>query len=36
VRVVRAFRQEDAEIARFDALNEGYLEKNMRSRGSMA
>jgi ATP-binding cassette subfamily B protein len=30
VRVVRAFRQEDAEIARFDALNEGYLEKNMR------
>jgi ATP-binding cassette, subfamily B, multidrug efflux pump len=30
VRVVRAFRQEHAEIARFDALNEGYLEKNMR------
>ena len=30
VRVVRAFRQEDAEVARFDALNEGYLEKNMR------
>ena len=30
VRVVRAFRQEDAEIARFAALNEGYLEKNMR------
>ena len=27
---MRAFRQEDAEIARFDALNEGYLEKNMR------
>ena len=30
VRVVRAFRQESAEIARFAALNEGYLEKNMR------
>jgi ATP-binding cassette subfamily B multidrug efflux pump len=30
VRVVRAFRQEDAEIARFAALNEGYLEKNMK------
>ena len=30
VRIVRAFRQEDAEIARFAALNEGYLEKNMR------
>jgi ATP-binding cassette subfamily B protein len=30
VRVVRAFRQEDAEIARFDALNDGCLEKNMR------
>jgi ATP-binding cassette subfamily B protein len=29
VRVVRAFRQEKAEIARFAALNEGYLEKNM-------
>src|SRR5689334_6492185 len=29
VRVVRAYRQERAEIARFDALNEGYLEKNM-------
>jgi ATP-binding cassette subfamily B protein len=29
VRVVRAFRQEAAEIARFAALNEGYLEKNM-------
>ena len=27
---MRAFRQEDAEIARFAALNEGYLEKNMR------
>jgi ATP-binding cassette subfamily B multidrug efflux pump len=30
VRVVRAFRQETAEIARFDVLNEGYLAKNMR------
>ena len=30
VRIVRAFRQEEAEIARFGALNEGYLEKNMR------
>jgi ATP-binding cassette subfamily B protein len=30
VRIVRAFRQEDAEMARFAALNEGYLEKNMR------
>ena len=30
VRIVRAFRQEDAEIARFAALNEEYLEKNMR------
>src|SRR5215831_16804500 len=30
VRIVRAFRQEDAEMARFGALNEGYLEKNMR------
>ena len=29
VRVVRAYRQERAEIARFDALNAGYLEKNM-------
>ena len=29
VRVVRAYRQEQPEIARFDALNEGYLEKNM-------
>jgi ATP-binding cassette subfamily B protein len=29
VRIVRAFRQEDAEIARFADLNEGYLEKNM-------
>ncbi len=30
VRIVRAFRQEDAEVSRFAALNEGYLEKNMR------
>jgi ATP-binding cassette, subfamily B, multidrug efflux pump len=30
VRVVRAYRQEDAEIARFDRLNEEYLDKNMR------
>jgi ATP-binding cassette subfamily B protein len=30
VRIVRAFRQEDAEIARFAALNEAYLEKNMK------
>ncbi|HTE47654.1 MAG TPA: ABC transporter ATP-binding protein, partial [Gemmatimonadaceae bacterium] len=30
VRVVRAFRQEGAEVARFARLNEGYLEKNMR------
>jgi ATP-binding cassette subfamily B protein len=30
VRVVRAYRQEDAESARFDALGEGYLEANMR------
>ena len=30
VRVVRAFRQEAAEIERFDGLNEGYLQKNMR------
>ncbi|MEO8562830.1 MAG: ABC transporter ATP-binding protein [bacterium] len=29
VRVVRAYRQERAEIARFGALNERYLEKNM-------
>ena len=29
VRVVRAYRQEDAEIARFGALNEEYLTKNM-------
>ena len=30
VRIVRAYRQEHAEIARFAALNERYLEKNMR------
>ena len=30
VRVVRAYRQERAEIARFSTLNERYLEKNMR------
>ena len=30
VRIVRAFRQEDAEVSRFAALNEGYLEKNMK------
>ena len=30
VRVVRAYRQEDAEIRRFDAMNDEYLEKNMR------
>ena len=29
VRVVRAYRQERAEIERFDALNAGYLERNM-------
>jgi ATP-binding cassette subfamily B protein len=29
VRVVRAYRQERAEVARFDALNAEYLEKNM-------
>jgi ATP-binding cassette subfamily B protein len=29
VRIVRAFRQENAEVARFAALNEGYLVKNM-------
>ena len=29
VRVVRAYRQEDAEIARFAALNETYVEKNI-------
>jgi ATP-binding cassette, subfamily B, multidrug efflux pump len=30
VRIVRAFRQERAELERFAALNESYLEKNMR------
>ncbi len=30
VRVVRAYRQEASESARFDALGEGYLEANMR------
>jgi ATP-binding cassette, subfamily B, multidrug efflux pump len=30
VRVVRAYRQERAEIGRFSTLNERYLEKNMR------
>jgi len=30
VRIVRAFRQEAAEMARFATLNEQYLEKNMR------
>jgi ATP-binding cassette subfamily B protein len=30
VRVVRAYRQERAEIARFAALNETYVDKNMR------
>jgi ATP-binding cassette subfamily B protein len=30
VRIVRAFRQEHAEEQRFAALNEGYLEKNMK------
>ena len=30
VRVVRAYRQEEAEIRRFDAMNDEYLEKNMR------
>ncbi|HKW11960.1 MAG TPA: ABC transporter ATP-binding protein [Gemmatimonadaceae bacterium] len=29
VRVVRAYRQEAAEIRRFDAMNDEYLEKNM-------
>ena len=29
VRVVRAYRQEDAEIERFGRLNDDYLEKNM-------
>jgi len=30
VRVVRAYRQEASESARFDALGDGYLEANMR------
>jgi len=30
VRIVRAFRQEDAEEARFGTLNDEYLEKNMK------
>ncbi|MBL0938149.1 MAG: ABC transporter ATP-binding protein [Gemmatimonadaceae bacterium] len=30
VRVVRAYRQEDAEVARFAALGDAYLESNMR------
>ena len=30
VRVVRAYRQEAAEIRRFDAMNDEYLDKNMR------
>src|SRR6266567_5882355 len=30
VRIVRAFRQERAELERFEVLNEGYLQKNMR------
>lgn len=30
VRIVRAYQQEAAEMARFDALSEGYLEKNLR------
>jgi ATP-binding cassette subfamily B multidrug efflux pump len=30
VRVVRAYRQEDAEIGRFGELNETYVDKNMR------
>ena len=30
VRIVRAYRQERAEIARFSTLNANYLEKNMR------
>ena len=29
VRVVRAYRQEAAELARFDAMNEEYLRRNM-------
>lgn len=30
VRIVRAYRQEDAEIARFAAAGDAYLERNMR------
>ncbi len=30
VRIVRAFRQEQAEAERFGTLNEGYLDKNMK------
>lgn len=30
VRVVRAYRQEDAELARFDTASEEYLRRNMR------
>src|SRR3982751_2991867 len=30
VRIVRAYRQEASEIARFDRMNDEYLEKNMR------
>jgi ATP-binding cassette subfamily B protein len=30
VRVVRAYRQEGAEIRRFDTMNDEYLEKNMK------
>src|SRR4051812_25570232 len=30
VRIVRAFRQEAAEVERFAALNEGYLDRNMK------
>ena len=29
-RIVRAYRQEDAEVARFSALSEEYLDRNMR------
>jgi ATP-binding cassette subfamily B protein len=30
VRIVRAFRQERAEVERFELLNDGYLDKNMK------
>jgi ATP-binding cassette subfamily B multidrug efflux pump len=30
VRIVRAYRQERAEVARFDAMNEEYVNRNMR------